>query len=116
MSWDYAEQSKNAKAAGGPEEYVKKIHDEGWEEGKDEGRLEGSLFMLVVTCGGYLLYEKALKPIGKKAVEYVKKRTNYRKEQKGQAKIARDKLIQGINDYDASHFENDNEDSDNDKE
>ncbi len=49
--WDYAELSKNASNAGGPEEYNRSIREEGF----NLGVLVGVLSSVIVTGGGFVL-------------------------------------------------------------
>ena len=102
MAWDYAELSKAAKAAGGPEKLVNMI-----EEGaKAVGRVEGQSSMVTwiwlaalgasaLTAGVIKLVDhfKAKKAISQAAVDEAKA-----------------ELIQGIKDYDLAHPE-ENEDA-----
>lgn len=104
MSWNYAELSKIAKAAGGPEKLLAMIE----EGGKAVGRIEGQTSMIpwigiaaagasALTAGILKLSEhlKAKKAISQAAVD-----------------AAKAELIQGIREYDASHpeqVENDSE-------
>lgn len=97
MSWNYAELSKIAKAAGGPEKLLAIIE----EGGKAVGRIEGQTSMIpwigiaaagasALTAGILKLSEhlKAKKVISQAAVD-----------------AAKAELIQGIKEYDASHPE-----------
>ena len=97
MAWDYAELSKAAKAAGGPEKLLDLV-----EAGvKSIGHIEGQATMVpligcaaliasVITAGAIKLNDhfKAKKAISKAAVNKAKA-----------------ELIQGIKDYDAAHPE-----------
>lgn len=102
MTWNYAELSKAAKAAGGPEKLVNLIE----EGGKSIGRIEGQSSMVpwiyltaigtsALTVGVMMLVDhfKTKKVISQAAVDEAKA-----------------ELIQRIKDYDAAHPE-DNEDS-----
>ena len=97
MSWDYAELSKAAKAAGGPEKLMRLIE----EGGKAIGRIEGQQSMVLwigatvlvtstITAGiiKYAEYSKAKKAISQAAVDE-----------------AKTELVQAIKDYDATHPE-----------
>lgn len=107
MEWDYANLSKEAKAAGGPYEYVEKIRN----DGKEDGRIEA-----VICTGLILLCTKLAKKYGPIAVESLKKLWKGRVEQKREVKIAETELIQGINKYDASHPDDEDDPVDADKE
>ena len=95
MAWDYAELSKAAKEAGGPEQLLDLIE----EEGKSIGRMEGQSSMMpwigLVALGASALTAGVIKLIdhfkAKKAIS--------------QAAVdeAKAELIQGIKEYDANH-------------
>ena len=91
-NWDYAELSKSAKAAGGPEKYVEIIE----KAGKAEGKVE----MIPVVIGAV-----ALTAVTMKAIEYFKAK---RKQSQAELEQAKQELIDGINQYNAEH-ENDTE-------
>ena len=104
MAWDYAELSKAAKEAGGPEKLLDLIE----EGGKSIGRMEGQSSMLpwigVAALGASALTAGVIKLIdhfkAKKAIS--------------QAAVdeAKAELIQGIKEYDANHpDENEDEES-----
>ena len=97
MAWNYAELSKAAKKAGGPERFLKLIE----EGGKSTGRIEGMAAMVpwivvaavgssAVTAGIISLIDhfKAEKTLSQEAVE-----------------AAKSELIQGIKEYDVTHPE-----------
>ena len=99
MAWDYAELSKAAKEAGGPEKLLDLIE----EGGKSIGRMEGQSSMVpwigvaALTAGVIKLRDhfKAKKAISQAAVDEAKA-----------------ELIQGIKEYDANHpDENEDEES-----
>lgn len=97
MAWDYAELSKAAKAAGGPEKLLDLIEAGGKSIGRIEGRSSmvpfigcAALAASVITAGLIKLNDhfKAKKTISQAAVDKAKA-----------------ELIQGIRDYDAAHLE-----------
>ena len=97
MAWDYAELSKAAKAAGGPEKLLDLI-----EEGaKAIGRMEGRSSM-VPWIGVAVLGTSAL-------TAGIMNLINHFKEKKAISQAAVDKakaeIIQGIKEYDANHPE-----------
>ena len=87
QDWDYANLSKNAKAAGGPEKYVEII--------EKTGEKNGMMKMVPAIFGAV-----ALTAVTMKAIEYFKA-----KRKQGQAELeqAKQELIDGINQYDAEH-------------
>lgn len=92
QNWDYAELSKSAKAAGGPEKYVEII--------EKTGEKNGMMKMVPAIFGAV-----ALTAVTMKAIEYFRA-----KRKQGQAELeqAKQELIDGIKQYDAEH-ENDTE-------
>lgn len=91
QNWDYAELSKSAKAAGGPEMYVDKIEKASKAIGKAEGKVE----MIPVVIGAV-----ALTAVTMKAIEYFKAK---RKQSQAELEQAKQELIDGINQYNAEH-------------
>ena len=91
QNWDYAELSKAAKAAGGPEKYVDMLE----QVSKDAGKMEMLPWLGVVAAGTSLLTAATIK-----VVDYFKS-----KKKKNEAEIAKAKeeIINGIKDYDAAH-------------
>lgn len=91
QNWDYAELSKAAKVAGGPEKYVETLEL----ASKDAGRM-GMLPWIGVAAVGASLFTAATIKI----VDYFKA-----KKMKNQAEIekAKEEIINGINEYDAAH-------------
>lgn len=91
MSWNYAELSKSAKAAGGPEKLIESLIDAGKSAGKKE------MFPVL----GITLVVGALATIGiQKIIKILSKEKAL-----SQSEIATIKaeLIEGIKDYDAAH-------------
>ncbi len=97
MAWDYAELSKAAKAAGGPEKLVNLIE----EGGKSIGRIEGQSSM-VPWIGLAVLGASALTAGVIKLVDHFKAKKAISQAAVDEAKA---ELIQGIKDYDAAHPE-----------
>lgn len=101
MTWDYAELSKLAKVNGGPEKLIDILIEHGKEIGEKAGesktlRRVGILLTagLVVGAGIYKLIDYFSK---KKAIS------------PAEVEAAKKELIQGINDYDAAHADDDDE-------
>lgn len=87
QNWDYAELSKAAKAAGGPEKYVDMLE----QASKDAGKMEMLPWIGVAAVGASLLTAATIK-----VVDYFKS-----KKKKNEAEIAKAKeeIINGIKDY-----------------
>ena len=95
MAWDYAELSKAAKSAGGPDKFLNLIE----EGGKTIGRIEGQASMYpaigLASIGG------AVVAIGiVKLIDYLKTKEAIFNAVVDEAKT---KIIQGIEEYDAKH-------------
>lgn len=91
QNWDYAELSKAAKAAGGPEIFIDKLE----QASKKSGKIEMLPWLaLSALCGGIIYktidFFKSKKKKNEKEIEYAKK-----------------EIINGINDYDAIHSNED---------
>ena len=95
QNWDYAELSKSAKAAGGPEMYVDKIEKASKAIGKAEGKAEMMPVLGVAIAGAV-----ALTAVTMKAIEYFKAK---RKQSQAELEQAKQELIDGIKQYDAEH-------------
>ena len=95
QNWDYAELSKVAKAAGGPEKYVELLE----KASKDAGKMEMLPWLGVAAVGASLLTAATIK-----VVDYFKS-----KKKKNEAKIekAKKEIINGIKDYDDTHPDED---------
>lgn len=91
MAWDYAELSKAAKEAGGPE----KLMDLLVESGKDAGHKEMLPLVGIAVGIGALGYAGI-----SKLIKFFKKKEKISPEA---VEAARQELIQGIKDYDATH-------------
>lgn len=85
MSWNYAELSKLAKKAGGPEKLVNILIDSGKNKMKP--------WMIVAAPGG-----SAFTLIVQKIIKYFR---NKKKISDAEVEAAKKELIQGIKDYDA---------------
>lgn len=88
MVWDYAELSKEAKEAGGPEKLMELI--------KQEGRSEMLPVVGVALCVG------GLATLGISKLVKIFKRKKISPEE---VETAKAEIIQGIKDYDATHPE-----------
>lgn len=91
QNWDYAELSKAAKAAGGPEKYVKLIEL----ASKEAGKMEMLPWIGAVAVGTSLLTATTIKVVDnlkskKKAVHY-------------EIMLAKKEIIDGIKQYDVAH-------------
>lgn len=86
--WGYAELSKAAKEAGGPEKYVEMLKSASKKEGKKEMLpfLGATVLLAIVTT---------------KIVDHLK----YRKNNNIEIEMAKEELIKGIKEYDESHEE-----------
>lgn len=93
QKWDYAELSKAAKAAGGPEKYVELIE----KASKDAGKMEMAPLIGVVAIGASLLTATTIK-----VVDYFKYK---KKNNVAEIKKAKEEIIKGIKEYDATHLD-----------
>ena len=93
QNWDYAELSKNANAAGGPEKYVEMLES----TSKAAGKKEMLPWIGAAAVGASLVTTAAIK-----IVDYFKS-----KKKKNQIEIAKAKeeIINGIKEYDAMHLD-----------
>lgn len=89
-NWDYAELSKAAKAAGGPEKYVEMLE----RASKEAGKMEMLPWVGVAAVGASLLTAATIK-----IVDHFKSR----KTDNLEIEIAKEELIKGIKEYDAAH-------------
>lgn len=104
MSWDYAELSKLAKENGGPEALVDSLISAGKEEGYSEG--QSSMVPVILGVGGLCLAAGVgLPALIKKLARFF----NSKKNQPEELEAAKEELIQGIKEYDASHPDSDEE-------
>ncbi len=93
QNWDYAELSKVAKAAGGPEKYVELLE----KASKDAGKMEMAPWSGVAAIGASLLTAATIK-----VVDYFKSK---KKNNEAEIEKAKEEIIKGIKEYDATHPE-----------
>ncbi len=100
QNWDYAELSKTAKAAGGPEKYVEMLEL----TSRDAGEMEMLPWIGAVAVGASLVTAATIK-----VVDYFKS-----KKKKNEIEIAKAKeeIINGIKEYDAMHLDEEGETQD----
>ena len=91
QNWDYAELSKAAKAAGGPEKYVEMLEL----VSKEAGKMEMLPWLGVAAVGASLLTAATIK-----VVDYFKSR---KKNNETEIEKAKAEIINGIKEYDAAH-------------
>ena len=91
QKWDYAELSKAARAAGGPEKYVELIE----KASKDAGKMEIAPWIGVAAIGASLLTATTIK-----VVDYFKHK---KKNNAAEIKKVKEEIIKGIKEYDATH-------------
>ena len=91
QNWDYAELSKVAKAAGGPEKYVELLE----KASKDAGKMEMAPCIGVAAIGASLLTAATIK-----VVDYFKSK---KKNNEAEIEKAKEEIIKGIKEYDATH-------------
>ena len=98
--WDYSDLSKLAKAYGGPEKLVNHLAEEGMKAGRQQ--------MVPVIVGGIIISSVASVGITK-LVEYLK---SEKKKSSQALEEAKEELVQGIEEYDASHPDDEDSASD----
>ena len=91
QNWDYAELSKAAKAAGGPEKYVEMLEC----ASRDAGKMEMLPWVGVAAVGASLLTVAAVK-----VVDILKSKKRQNQED---IEAAKQEIIAGIKAYDAEH-------------
>ena len=91
QNWDYAELSKAAKAAGGPEKYVEMLEC----ASRDAGKMEMLPWVGVAALGASLLTAAAIK-----VVDYFKSKKQQNQED---IEVIKQEIITGIKAYDAEH-------------
>lgn len=101
MTWNYAELSKEVKEAGGPEKFLGTIESTAYAEGKSDGKIEMTPWIgFAAILGSGITYG-------------IMRLVDYLKTEKAKSQDALDRakgeLIQGIKDYDATHFQNAND-------
>lgn len=89
QNWDYAELSKAAKAAGGPEKYVEMLE----RASRDAGKMEMLPWVGVAAVGASLLTVATVK-----VIDYFKSKKRQNQED---IEAAKQEIIAGINAYDA---------------
>lgn len=89
QKWNYAELSKAAKAAGGPEKYVEMLVA----ASKNEGKMDMLPWFGVVAAGASLLTAGTIK-----LINYFK---SIRKNNQNELENAKNEIINGIKEYDA---------------
>ena len=94
MSWNYAELSKAAKLAGGPEKYVEGLINGSKALGRSAGRSE-MVPWLFVACGIGSAVQWGIH----KLIDVLNEPTQE------EVEVARQNLIQGIKNFDAAHDE-----------
>ncbi len=93
MSWDYADLSKQAKAAGGPEAFVDAIAKAHEDQGKRSMYpWMAGVGILCATAGAVVT----------KLIEHFREKWAV---SKAKLEVTKEELIQGIKDYDAAHPE-----------
>lgn len=98
QNWDYAELSKAAKAAGGPEKYVEMLEY----ASRNAGRRDMFPLVGAVAVGAPLLTVAAIK-----VVEYFKSK---KQQDQKNLDVAKQEIIAGIKAYDSEHESNNNSD------
>lgn len=91
QNWDYAELSKAAKVAGGPEKYVEMLE----RASRDAGKMEMLPWVGVAAVGASLLTVAAVK-----VVDFFKSKKRQNQED---IEAAKQEIIAGIKAYDADH-------------
>ena len=91
QDWDYAELSKAAKVAGGPEKYVEMLE----RASRDAGKMEMLPWVGVAAVGASLLTVAAVK-----VVDFFKSKKRQNQED---IEAAKQEIISGIKAYDAEH-------------
>lgn len=93
QNWDYAELSKAAKAAGGPEKYVGMLEL----TSKNSGKIEMLPWIGAAAVGASLVTATAIK-----VVDYFKSK---KKKYEIEIAKAKEEIINGIKEYDAMHLD-----------
>lgn len=103
MSWEYAELSKAAKAAGGPEALMEQVTEGAKQEGRDEMT---SVVFAAFAIGGFLGWGVP------KVVNFFKGCFGKKKPSEEEISAAKAEIIQGIKDYDAAQESENKSDTD----
>ena len=90
-NWDYAELSKAAKAAGGPEKYVELLEL----ASKKAGKLEMLPWVGAAAAGASLFTTATIK-----VIDYFKSK---KEAAHNEIVLAQEEIIKGIKEYDAAH-------------
>lgn len=91
MSWDYADMSKQASAAGGPQAFVDKIEEGGRQKGRDE--MKPYIWIASATAA-------VITAVAAKTISYFKSKKVAVQTESENAKA---EIIKGIEDYDNTH-------------
>lgn len=91
VNWNYAEMSKAAKAAGGPEKYVKLLEA----ASKKAGKLE-----MVPLIGLAAVSASLLTAVAMRAYDYYK---SQKESANNEIVLADGEIVKGIKEYDATH-------------
>lgn len=97
QNWDYAELSKAAKAAGGPEKYVEMLQL----ASKAAGKMKMIPWIGAAAVGASLLTAATIK-----MVDYFKAK---KKKNQAEIEMAKEEIINGIKEYDAIHEDEEGE-------
>lgn len=97
QNWDYAELSKAAKMAGGPEKYVEMLET----ASRDSGKMEMLPWIGLAAVGASLLTVATMK-----VIDYYKSKNSKNKKA---IEVAKQEIIEGIKEYDAEHENADEE-------
>lgn len=97
QNWNYAELSKAAKMAGGPEKYVEMLES----ASRDAGKMEMLPWIGVAAVGASLLTAATMK-----VIDYFKSKNIKNKEA---IEDAKQEIINGIKEFDAEHENTDEE-------
>lgn len=97
QNWDYAELSKAAKMAGGPEKYVEMLET----ASRDSEKMEMLPWIGVAAVGASLLTAATMK-----VIDYFKSKNSKNKKA---IEVAKQEIIEGIKEYDAEHENADEE-------
>ena len=91
MSWDYADMSKQASAAGGPQAFVDKIEEGGRQKGRDE--MKPYIWIASATAA-------VITAVAAKTISYFKSKKVAVQTESENAKA---EIIKGIEDYENTH-------------
>ena len=97
QNWDYAELSKAAKMAGGPEKYVEMLET----ASRDSGKMVMLPWIGLAAVGASLLTVATMK-----VIDYFKSKNSKNKKA---IEVAKQEIIEGIKEYDAEHENADEE-------